>query len=348
MFEAESNLRLEIADSSAEDILSRARALADELVEANPEMPTAYSARARLSYLLGKSTEARQDWEQAIRLDEHCAEALYGLGLMAFESDRFTEAAVLFGQVSNLDQEDRQARIMHADALVHDGKIDEGIAHLERIVNSPFATVGALELLGQAYLQKREYEKARSCFERVLEHYAESKDAMYGLTRVYAALGDREKAKEFNLRFREFAQRDREENAQDAEGFQDREFAISGLAQICMDAGRVLSKSPEQVPQAIDHMLNAIQLSPPNVEYLLEIRTLCLGQGRFVDVAATTKRLIELEPSNIDHWFILGNAYTELGQADLAIEAFRTAIELDPHDSRSQWADRFIQRYESP
>ena len=33
MFEAESNLHLEIADSSAEDILSRARALADELVE---------------------------------------------------------------------------------------------------------------------------------------------------------------------------------------------------------------------------------------------------------------------------------------------------------------------------
>jgi tetratricopeptide (TPR) repeat protein len=65
-------------------------------------------------------------------------------------------------------------------------------------------------LLGQAYLQAKEYQKARDQFERVLSIDPQRKEAHYMLAKVFARLGDADLAAKHR---REFARLEQETSA---------------------------------------------------------------------------------------------------------------------------------------
>ena len=56
-------------------------------------------------------------------------------------------------------------------------------------------------------------------------------------------------------------------------------------------------------------------------------------QGRWPEVLAANKSLLENFPNDVDAYNRLGRAYMELGEYSLAREAYERAIELDPYNT---------------
>jgi len=59
-------------------------------------------------------------------------------------------------------------------------------------------------------------------------------------------------------------------------------------------------------------------------------------QGRWREVVAVNKSLLESFPNDVDAYNRLGRAYMELGEYSLAREAYAKAVELDPYNTIAQ------------
>ncbi|MGE5204937.1 MAG: FG-GAP-like repeat-containing protein [Chlamydiota bacterium] len=115
----------------------------------------------------GKSAEARQSFERAVKLPSSYPDTLpnawNNLGLIAAQEGRMAEATQYFQQALRLNPE-------------------SGIA---------------LENLGNAYRQQKLWDQARAAFERALAVNPESAGANYGLAMVYAANDDSQRTYEY-------------------------------------------------------------------------------------------------------------------------------------------------------
>lgn len=328
-------------DAEAAEILALAEKEVGDLLTKYPTSPAAYSAQARKAMSLSESATATAAWTRSLELDPHFTEAIYGLGLLAFGADQYEESIVFFEDVLNLDSRDPLVPIMLADSLMHAGKVKEAILRLEQHITSEPASVQAWEMLGKLHLQDRHYQRAVICLERVLTYDPNSKDAIYALSRAHAALGDQDKAHSYNAEFRQLAQTAREDNTRQANAFQDRNYAVHVAAQVYVDGARI-ERAHGDLPAAERAMLRASALEPQNVQYLTDLQSLMLTQDKLHDVVAVTQQILLQQPEDIDQWLILGNAYSQLAQADDAIEAFKQAINLNPQDARCLKAQQFI------
>ena len=59
-------------------------------------------------------------------------------------------------------------------------------------------------------------------------------------------------------------------------------------------------------------------------------------QGRWREAVTLNKELLESFPNDVDAYNRLGRAYMELGEYNLAREAYQKTIEIDPYNSIAQ------------
>ncbi len=332
-------------NATAEEILAVADRVVDAICEKYPASPAALSAKARKLYQLGDSELAIEAWRQALELNPQFVEGIYGLGLVAFDRDQFQEAVGYFEDVQILGAGDPRVPVMLADAYMHLGRAVPAILGLEQHIKTEPTSVRAWLVLGQAYLQDKNYERATLCFEKILNINPDAKeavkDAVYGMARATAALGRREEAKQFNAQFRQLAQEAREENAVDAAAFKDRNYAASILAQVYADAARV-EKEQGSVEDAELDLLKATKLAPESQDFLVSLQQLYLQLQRPAEAKIVTERILELDPQNVEQCIRLGSLNAELGFSVEAIAAFEKAIALDPENEVCRQAAKML------
>ena len=332
-------------DATADELLTLARRTADELAEAYPDDPGTWSVQARRHYLLSETQPASDLWRKSLALDSNFAEAFFGLGLVALDNDEHERAVERFEDVARLAPDDPRVPVLLAKSLMLAGRTDDAILIIEKHLSTQRTSAEAWEMAGKAHLQAQDFARAKAAFEVAVQAVPNMKEALYGLSRAHAGLGESEKAAQYAEKFRQLAETSHAENAQSAKLFEDRDFAAHVAAQAHADAARVYARQGN-VQRSEDLLLRAVRLEPTSVEFLAQLQQSLQQRGAQAHAAEVGERIVSLAPEQIDHWLNLGWLYSHVNQPEKAIAACRKAIELNPHDPRCRQAYEIIQRFQ--
>ncbi len=282
--------------AAPEALFEEATRLADCLVQAFPAKPDALEVKARLLEWLGKSKEAVVCWERALQLDPNYAYAHLGLGTVAAVNQDYRKAAELLRKAVELNPGYFSARIALADALLGLGQPKEVIAILEDYLRRDPRSEGFF-LLGQAYVQVQQYEKARESFEAAVRKYPEFGEAYYRLSTVCARLGQQDKARQHLQKSRALLAEQREDGRVKKRRYDDLNAVRRRLSDTRRTAARTYS--PDGDPPPAERLWRrAADLAPKDVECRQGLAWLCRQEGRIPETIAILEQLAAIEPNN--------------------------------------------------
>lgn len=185
-------------------------------------------------------------------------------------------------------------------------QLDQAISTLEASVARNPKNKVALGLLGDAYLQKKDYPHAESALKRLLQLDPDNLPAKYNLGLTYAGMERYEDARQI---FTELVQ----EDPNDDDNWMLLGASLDGL-------GR------EQ--EAIDAYRKAIALNPKNAEAYRELGLAQMKLHQPGAAVASLQQSARLDPNNAETLKDLGNVYTAMGNPAEAAAAFRRAEAL--------------------
>lgn len=209
--------------------------------------------------------------------------------------------------------------------------------------------VPALRLLGQIFMQRQQYDKARSCYERILEQQDHQADIYFSLGQIA------QKQKDLLRAYTHF------EHAM----LLDPDAAIyqMALAQTQLDLGRyapalelaqdLLQAAPDSLDilllaakasegigdqiQSLDFYLKARDIEPLNLNVLKACAALQHELGLYQEALVTYQSLSEQEPTNREIQHNLANVYyllDELGESRVILE---NLIEKNKRPREVEW-----------
>ncbi|HUP79894.1 MAG TPA: tetratricopeptide repeat protein [Pirellula sp.] len=328
------------------EILASADRQAQTILGAYPNLAAAYNVKANRNYLTGDLEVAKATWSRALELDPNSNDAMLGLAIIALESGDFQRTTELCEQCMLTSPGNPRIPLLLAESHLQDGQANKSILVLSKHIASQPTSVQALELLGTAYLNLRDYEKAITQFKRVLAFSPNSKDAFYGLSQASSKLGRSEEAKNYVARFNEIASNATSSNQRQAQTFQSRAFASNVCAQVYVDSGMIYRRFGERKREE-ECLLRAQKLQPNDIAWLEELQKSFFETGKLREAADVAERLVQLNAKNVDYWLRLGQLYSDLEMADSAINAFTKAVKLAPNDERCKKAETVLRKLKS-
>ncbi len=331
------------ATVTAADLLAAADKQAQVILDAYPDLAAAYNLKANRDYLTGNMDVAKENWQKALSLDPRSSEAMFGLALISFEASEFERAIELGEQCMVLNAGNPRVPLLLGDSYLQNGQPEKAILSLSQHLASEPSSVQAIELLGTAFLNARDYENAIEQFKRATQFSPNSKDSQYGLAQAYSKLGKKEEAKIHLDKFNELSKDIGAEHRKEAQAFRDREFAAHVAAQVNADAAMIY-KEHREYQKAADCLLRSQRLQPDVITWLEELQRCYFALGQARNAADVGDRLTKLDPKNVDYWLTLGQVYSSLENADATLASFQKAIELAPNDERCLRAQAVLEK----
>jgi len=167
-----------------------------------------YLSLGSVFFQRGYYDQAEMSFQRALDNDPSSAEALYGLGSVYLQQEKSAEARETFERVVNL-------RSSYSDTLpsawnnlgllaTREGHTAEAVEHFQKALQLSPDYLIALENLGNAYRQLKQWEDARQTLEHAVAVGPEDPEANYSLGMVFAQLNDINRAHEYLQRALKF------------------------------------------------------------------------------------------------------------------------------------------------
>jgi len=262
--------------------VAEAMQLAQHLTQSFPGSPQAHSLAGRISYAFGDVARANACWEQALKLNPEYSEACTAIGEAAWEHGNFERSVRHLRKALALNPRLEQKKVFFlADSLMNLGEPAEAAAVLETAArDKPLEPFGVF-LLAHAYLQAKQYEKAKEQFEAGLALDPQSANVHFGLATVYARLGDAEKARLHREQYTKLRKEELSLSAQMRAQMRQKDWADPRpVARECyLNAGRICATHglPEEAEK---HWLRAAVIDPESPEPRKLLEALYWQQGR--------------------------------------------------------------------
>ena len=183
------------------ELRAEAVAMVRKLVERFPDSPDAVAVLAQLHYRFGDSRAALVCWQHALELDPGYLDAYSKMAYVWKERGNYERAETCLRSVLRRAPAALSARIDLAEVLLDQGRADEAVTLLEELDSSDPRAAAGFVLLGQAYLLRRDYGRARDCFEQAVRIAPKYPNAYHGLATACARLGEADQARRFRERF---------------------------------------------------------------------------------------------------------------------------------------------------
>lgn len=313
---------------TAEALTQEMLAAMEELTSMFPESADAWEVRARAELWRGNSTQALAMWEQCLQRDPKYVYAFVGQASVAAERAEHERAAELAEQALQLEPRNFQARAILADALLQLGRAADVPAVLDVFLQTDPRSQGHF-LLGQAFGQLEQYEKARDQYESAIRIFPDYVEAYNGLARAYERLGEADKAKQAMDTFRRLGSPEKAAARIRGATLSDLELLYRGAAVLYTDAGR-LFYTRGHAAEAETLWLRAAALDANNVPCRQSLAWLTRNASRPGETIAWLKQLAAIEPQNPSYWLEVGRVYEDLALLPAAEEAFVRAAEAAP------------------
>jgi protein O-GlcNAc transferase len=299
---------------------------AEKLVAAFPQSDDAVYLLGLTHNEQGDSATAVKCWEHSLELDGTRADAHDSLGHAFLLRDDYDKAEASFRKALEIDPTLATANFRLANTLVHQGKMREAAAILEKAHS---LSAEGHRLLGEAHQHLKEFEKSKTSFEAAIHANSNLAEAYYGLSKVLRQLGDEEKSRDCWAKFSALkAQKD--EQARDVRSTYDSlSITKRSVAQTITDVGRVyvINKRPHDA-EAL--WLRAAALDPANTLCRLQLAVHYHQTGQLSRALQYYQEVARADPSDALVQLNMGHICLKLNQLTLAEEAFQKVVQLAP------------------
>lgn len=320
--------------SEAKAAVLRKEALdtAERLLTEFPKDPAAHVLKASMHYNLGDSAAAEKWLAKSLELDPKMAAAYDMLAMIAFEKGDAERTVALCTKALDLAPNVPAVRHRLGKALMDLGRAKESVAAMQETIESCGGSSETFYLLGQGYLQSKDYEKAKESFLVAIELLPNHTQAYFGLFTACARLGERAEADRYKQRFRELEARDRNTlSEEDRRGntLSDLPVERRVVARTCMGAGQVYQKH-RQLGRAEDLWRRAAEIDPDDMMCRAQLVVLFRQQNRERDTQKLFEQLVEQQPAAAANHYFLGIHHVRSRRYDAAEKALQKAVELGP------------------
>jgi tetratricopeptide (TPR) repeat protein len=174
-----------------QELIAQTKKIGDRLAEDFPADPRAMTLAGHICWAMDEPAKAVASWEKCTQLHPDCAAAWTALGMDAFRKGDFEKAAECLQKSYRLTPEMGEGDLfMMVDALMSAGKPEEVVAVIAPLRKTRLASARAAWALGHAYLQLKEYEKAKKELLEAATLDPHSPQVHFALAQTLARLGD--------------------------------------------------------------------------------------------------------------------------------------------------------------
>jgi tetratricopeptide (TPR) repeat protein len=280
----------------------------------------------------GNNTEAVKFFNEALELNPNRPDVYSALSWVAITKEAYEEAITHWRKALEIDANLPGLRSSIASTLMRQGKHTEAIEQLEKNVKFFPDSVYSNFLLGQAYLQQKDYENAKKHYQTAIELDQNYVNAYYGLFMACTRLKQQAEAREYMAVFRKLKAEERKDLKDRKVAFDDAIEMQKGVAKTCVHAGKMYRDRGE-LQKALELLERAAALDPKNTLYLMELASSYGMSNRIADALQVHKKISEIEPQNHACFLNIGLISAQLKRFDDAEEAFSKVIELAPEES---------------
>jgi tetratricopeptide (TPR) repeat protein len=270
---------------------------------------------------------------------------------VASKNGMYDESFMYWKKAIQIQPSKVQIQINLADVLMSLGRYQEAVGEIESKIVAAGASARDYWLLGQCYMQLRDYEKAKDYYQRAHQNGPEQyENYHYDMSKVYMRLKQPEKAKKHmeiarkkKIEIRRDAH-DKAKNAEDAvvdDSAGSELFVFSkSLANLCVRGVKLYNDETkiQNARQLFDnaHRIfeKAITITQDNADIYREFAYMYLMTGTYLDKALPlAEKAVELK-QQAQNYYVLSHLYYQNSQPDNALAAIKKAMELEPRNIR--------------
>ena len=278
----------------------------------------------------GNSTEAEVHWRRCLEMNPRYAVAYSSLAGIKADTSEYEEALALYQQSVSLFPDDPQVITNIGVSLIYLSRFDEAIRTLQQNLENYPQAMRAHIYLGQAYQQQKEYEKAKFHFETARPFFPDNKKIYYGLARIYARLGQKDKATECRKKFAELSSRHVEQKLERRyEHYDDADILKKNIAQVYVQIGTCYQLYGDNDSAEMIWKKSAA-LDASNTECRRMLAVLYQKTNRSREALRQYRELSQLDPKHPGYFLHLGALSAQWGDPDAAETAFQRVIQLAP------------------
>lgn len=280
----------------------------------------------------GNVVEAEKYLEQSLELRPLRADACDHLGRIALLKGQYNKALILFRRAIEIDPGTPGIHFRIAKAHVFLGKLKDAVSELQKDIELFPEASQSYSLLGETYLQLKEYQKAKENFEAAIRIKPDYTKAYYGLATTCARLGLKDESKEAQQKFKQYEAEDQKAGRHWRQVLEPLMVTRRSVAHTHTDIGRVYSEHgyPDKAEQLWQ---KAAVLDPNNIDCRFHLSALYLQNRKPLDALKLYEQITQIDPENGIGYFFIGNINAQLNRFNEAEKAYRKVIEVAPKRS---------------
>jgi tetratricopeptide (TPR) repeat protein len=269
-------------------------------------------AHARQLLQQGKYDEAIAELKQLSVAQPRLKGVSHELGMAYYKKGDYFHAAESFKQALQQDSQDNEATQVLGLSYYLSGKPADAIPFLDKVQGwYPRANVDASYILGQCYIQTKDYSHARQAFAKMFDLPADSA-ASYLLT---ARMLFRQ---EFEPVALEYAQK---------------AVALDPKLPLAHFLLGEIYLFQSQIPEAIGDFQQELTLNPGHAASYYKLADAYSRVQKFDDAERLLQRSIWLDPTSTGPYVLMGKVLEKKGEPELAVRALRRAAAMDPNNA---------------
>lgn len=300
------------------------------LIERRPEQADSWDVRGSFYYEFHNLDEAVKCWKRCLELDPGFAEAYYRIGVAARDRGRFKEAVDWFRKALEHAPGEPQVMVHLAQTLMDLGAMEEATGVLEENLAAYPRSLPSFLLLGEIYVQSKQFDKAKKNFETARQMWPDDSTAYYGLVRACAGLGETAESERYRKKFEELKVRVEKAHREFLKSRSDAPRVEKIVSEVYTAASKAyLAQADTETAEKL--LLRAVELCPSQPECYQVLAWLYERQGRLEEAQDALLRGSRANPADLGVHLRLGVFLAEQGEFDAAEKALQEAIQLMPY-----------------
>lgn len=318
------------APLSASELNAEVTTNLERLVAEFPQEAPPLAIAAKFFTKITKLDQAEKYWQRCLQVDPDHVGANIGLAIVMSQRDNNDEQAVkLLNKAIEADERSCQAFVQLARSQAKLGKLKASRDSAAQGLKNCPDDLDLLLAQAQAEFELEQFVAAKTLFEQSLQIAPESESALLGMANTLTRLNDTSAAELHRDKFQKVRER-----RKTTDGFAKVSLATyRDMAAEALSAAGQFYESQNQGVNAEKLYRRAVALSPESRVSLNRLSDFFRRTRRLNYAVLPQRKLVQLQPTNAQNQFNLGNFELAINELDRAEKAFQAAASLS-----NQWA----------